>query len=39
MKKIFIIMMVLCSAVIAKAQNEVVTAILQHGDEVSVFTP
>lgn len=37
MKKIFIIMMVLCSAVIAKAQNESMTAILQHGETASVF--
>ena len=38
MKKLLFTLMVLCSAVFAKAQNEVVTAILQHGDDVSMFT-
>ena len=30
-------MLVLCCAVVAKAQNEAITAVLQHGDDVSVF--
>ena len=37
MKKIFLTMLVLCCAVVAKAQNEAITAVLQHGDDVSVF--
>lgn len=38
MKKYILLIMVLCLAMVAKAQNEVTTATLQHGDEVSVFT-
>lgn len=37
MKKFFLTMLVLCCAVVAKAQNEAITAVLQHGDDVSVF--
>lgn len=37
MKKLFFTMLVLCSAVVAKADNESLTAILQHGETASVF--
>ena len=38
MKKILLSLMVLCCAIVAKSQNDQLTATLQHGDDVSVFT-
>lgn len=38
MKKILLFLIVLCCAFVAKAQNDQLTATLQHGDEVSLFT-
>ena len=38
MKKILLSLIVLCCAFVAKAQNDQLTATLQHGDEVSLFT-
>lgn len=38
MKKIILSIMALASMVVVKAQNEAITATLQHGDDVSVFT-
>lgn len=38
MKKILFTLMVLCCAIVANAQNDQLTATLQHGDEVSLFT-
>ena len=37
MKKIFLTMLVLCCAVVAKAQNVATVAVLQTGDEVKVY--
>ena len=37
MKKVLFTILVLCSTVIAKADNESLTAILQHGETASVF--
>ena len=36
-KRVIISLMVLCFAMVAKAQNDVAIATLQHGDNVSVF--
>ena len=36
-KRVIISLMVLCCAMVAKAQNDVAIATLQHGDNVSVF--
>lgn len=38
MKKVLLTILVLCSTIIAKADNESLTAILQHGETASVFT-
>lgn len=38
MKKILLSIVALCCAVVAWAQNEIMTAVLQHGSDVSVFT-
>ena len=38
MKKILLSIVALCCAVVAGAQNEIMTAVLQHGSDVSVFT-
>ena len=38
MKKILLSIVALCCSVAAGAQNEIMTAVLQHGDDVSVFT-
>ena len=38
MKRIFLSLFVLCCAIAVKAQNDQLTATLQHGDDVSVFT-
>ncbi len=38
MKKIFFTLIVLCAATAVKAQNEILSAILQTGDEVTMFT-
>ena len=38
MKKILLSIIALCCSVVAGAQNEIMTAVLQHGDDVSVFT-
>ena len=37
MKKILLSIVALCCTVVAGAQNEIMTAVLQHGDDVSVF--
>ena len=37
MKKILISIVALCCSMAAGAQNEIMTAVLQHGDDVSVF--
>ncbi|MBO5625662.1 MAG: hypothetical protein J5953_07720 [Prevotella sp.] len=37
MKKILLSIVALCCTVVAGAQNEIVTAVLQHGDDVSVY--
>ena len=38
MKKILLSIIAICCTVVAGAQNEIMTAVLQHGDDVSVFT-
>lgn len=38
MKKILLSIVALCCAVVAGAQNEIMTAVLQHGSDLSVFT-
>ena len=38
MKKILLSIIALCWTIVAAAQNEIMTVVLQHGSEVSVFT-
>ncbi|MBP3219217.1 MAG: hypothetical protein J6M37_01940 [Prevotella sp.] len=38
MKKILLSIVALCCTVVAGAQNEIMTAVLQHGNDVSTFT-
>lgn len=38
MKKILLSIVALCCTVVAGAQNEIMTVVLQHGNDVSVFT-